>query len=181
MNPNPGDPAGIIRFNFCTVERTSPIKSMTQEAKTTTSSRKKTPPPAAKPGSHSSTATGPVFTHYQAAVQLVQQGKYDRAIAAFEKVLPAAPPEIVERCKMYISTCRRQLDKKAWPFSRPENATTTPYRRSMPGISRRQPTSSRAFCPTIPVRTLPSMVWRCCIPSPARRRIAWRVSHRPSS
>ncbi len=84
---------------------------MTQEAKSAASSRKKTPPPAAKPGSHSSTATGPVFTQYQAAVQLVQQGKYERAIAAFEKVLPAAPPEIMERCKMYISTCRRQLDK----------------------------------------------------------------------
>jgi tetratricopeptide (TPR) repeat protein len=92
---------------------------MTQEAKTTTSSRKKTPPPAAKPGSHSSTATGPVFTHYQAAVQLVQQGKYEKAIAAFEKVLPAAPPEIVERCKMYISTCRRQLDKEGLAFLTP--------------------------------------------------------------
>jgi tetratricopeptide (TPR) repeat protein len=92
---------------------------MTQEAKSATSSRKKTPPPAAKPGSHSSTATGPVFTQYQAAVQLVQQGKYDRAIAAFEKVLPAAPPEIMERCKMYISTCRRQLDKAGLAFLTP--------------------------------------------------------------
>ena len=50
MIPNPGDPAGVIRFNLCTVERTSPIKPMTQEAKSATSSRKKTPPPAAKPG-----------------------------------------------------------------------------------------------------------------------------------
>ena len=88
---------------------------MTQESKSA-ASRKKTPPPAARPGSHSSTATGPVFTQYQAAVQLVQQGKYERAITAFEKVLPAAPPEIVERCKMYISTCRNQIDKQGLAF-----------------------------------------------------------------
>ena len=52
---------------------------------------------------------GPVFQHYQAAVQLVQQGKYEKALAAFEKLLPAAPLEIVERCRMYISTCQRQI------------------------------------------------------------------------
>src|ERR1700692_4376964 len=94
----------------------APIKSTTQEPKAAASSRKKTPPPAAKPGSHSSTATGPVFAHYQAAVQLVQQGKYEKAIVAFEKVLPVAPPEIMERCKMYISTCRHQLDKAGLAF-----------------------------------------------------------------
>lgn len=89
---------------------------MTQEPKSAAPSRKKTPPPAARPGSHSSTATGPVFTQYQAAVQLVQQGKFERAITAFEKVLPVAPPEIVERCKMYINTCRNQIDKHGLAF-----------------------------------------------------------------
>lgn len=92
---------------------------MTQESKAAATSRKKTPAPPAKPGSHSSTATGPVFTQYQAAVQLVQQGKFERAIVAFEKVLPAAPPEIVERCRMYISTCRRQLDSQGLKFLTP--------------------------------------------------------------
>lgn len=96
-------------------------KSMTQEARSAAPSRKKTPPPAAnKPGSHSTTATAPVFQHYQAAVQLVQQGKYERALAAFEKVLPTAPIEIVERCKMYITTCQRQLDKHGLAFLTPE-------------------------------------------------------------
>ncbi len=92
---------------------------MTQEAKPAASSRKKTPPPAARPGSHSSTATGPVSQQYQAAVQLVQQGKFDKAIAAFEKLIPAAPPEIVERCRMYIVSCRRQLDKQGLSFLTP--------------------------------------------------------------
>lgn len=92
---------------------------MTQEARTAAIGRKKTPPPAARPGSHSSTATSAVFQQYQTAVQLVQQGKFERAITAFEKVLPTAPPEIVERCRMYINTCQKQLDKKGLAFQTP--------------------------------------------------------------
>jgi tetratricopeptide (TPR) repeat protein len=94
---------------------------MTQEAKSAATGRKKTPPPpAAKPGSHLTTATGPAFQHYQAAVQLVQQGKFEKALAAFQKLLPGAPSEIVERSKMYISTCQRQLDKSGLAFLTPE-------------------------------------------------------------
>lgn len=92
---------------------------MMQESKSAAAGRKKTPPPAAKPSSHSSTATAPVFQQYQFAVQLVQQGKFERAIAAFEKVMPAAPPEIIERCRMYINSCRKQLDKAGLAFLTP--------------------------------------------------------------
>jgi TolA-binding protein len=90
-------------------------KSMTQD-RPAAASRKKTPPPVAKPGGHSTTASAPVFNQYQAAVQLVQQGKYEKAMAAFEKLMPLAPVEIVERCKMYIATCQRQLDKSGLAF-----------------------------------------------------------------
>lgn len=93
---------------------------MTQDARSAAQSRKKSPPAPVRPGSHSSTATAPVFHQYQAAVQLVQQGKYERAIAAFEKLLTTAPPEIVERCRMYIQTCRRQLEKAGLAFPTPE-------------------------------------------------------------
>jgi TolA-binding protein len=94
---------------------------MTQEARSTAASRKKTPPPPAnKTGSHSSTATGAVFQHYQAAVQLVQQGKYEKALVAFEKLIPTAPFEIVERSKMYMHTCQRQLEKTGLSFLTPE-------------------------------------------------------------
>jgi tetratricopeptide (TPR) repeat protein len=81
---------------------------------------KKEVSPPGKPGVPPSPVTGPAFQHYQAAVQLVQQGKYDKALAAFEKLLPAAPPELQERCKMYISTCQRQLDKHNLTFLTPE-------------------------------------------------------------
>ena len=91
---------------------------MTQEARSTAASRKKTPTLAAKPGSQSSTS--PVYQHYQSAVQLVQQGKFDKALAAFEKILPNAPFEIVERCRMYIHTCQRQVEKQGLAFLTPE-------------------------------------------------------------
>jgi tetratricopeptide (TPR) repeat protein len=84
------------------------------------SRRKKTAPPAANPGIHSTTGTGPAFQHYQAAVQLVQQGKYEKALAAFEKLFLAAPAELQERCKMYINTCQRQLEKHKLAFLTPE-------------------------------------------------------------
>jgi len=51
---------------------------------------------------------------------MLQQGKFDKALAAFEKLLPSAPPEITERAKMYISTCRRQIDRTKLAFQTPE-------------------------------------------------------------
>ena len=93
---------------------------MTQEARSAAPSRKQSQPAAAKSGSHSTTATGPAFQQYQAAVQLLQQGKYERALAAFEKLQPNAPVEIRERCKMYITTCQRQLERPTLTFATPE-------------------------------------------------------------
>jgi tetratricopeptide (TPR) repeat protein len=93
---------------------------MTQDARSAAPSRKKTPPPAAKSGGHATTGTGPAFQHYQAAVQLLQQGKYEKALAAFEKLLPTAPLEIKERCQMYINTCQRQMEQSKLTFLTPE-------------------------------------------------------------
>jgi tetratricopeptide (TPR) repeat protein len=93
---------------------------MKQVARSAAPSRKKTTPSADKAGSHSTSGTGPAFNHYQAAVQLLQQGKYEKALAAFEKLLPVAPDAIKERCQMYITTCQRQLDRPSLAFSTPE-------------------------------------------------------------
>ncbi|MFZ0744361.1 MAG: hypothetical protein WAM85_08135 [Terracidiphilus sp.] len=93
---------------------------MTQEARSTAASRKKAPQLTAKSSGHSSTATAQIFQHYQAAVQLVQQGKYEKAVIAFEKLLPGSPFEIVERCKMYMHTCQKQLEKTGLKFLTPE-------------------------------------------------------------
>ena len=93
---------------------------MMQEARVPASSRKKTPPPTIQGGGHSAVHSGPAFQQYQSAVQLLQQGKYEKALAAFEKLLPHAPPEILERCQMYMSTCQRQLERPQLTFLTPE-------------------------------------------------------------
>jgi outer membrane protein assembly factor BamD (BamD/ComL family) len=102
---------------------------MMQEVRPAAASRKKTPTPAAaKSGSNASAASnartsasnGPAFQHYQSAVQLLHQAKYEKALAAFEKLLPEAPAEIKERCQMYIQTCRRQLEQRNLAFGTPE-------------------------------------------------------------
>jgi tetratricopeptide (TPR) repeat protein len=93
-------------------------KPMMQEARSLAHDRKKEPSPSGKSGSHPS--TGPAFQHYQSAVQLLQQGKFEKSLAAFEKMLPSAPIELLDRCKMYIITCRRQLEVKRLTFLTPE-------------------------------------------------------------
>jgi tetratricopeptide (TPR) repeat protein len=93
---------------------------MTQEARTAASSRKKTPLTADKSGGAARSGTGPVFQHYQNAVLLLQQGKYEKALNMLEKLLPEAPAEIQDRCRMYISACRRQLEKAGLSFLTPE-------------------------------------------------------------
>ncbi|HEX7728430.1 MAG TPA: hypothetical protein VF392_05290 [Terracidiphilus sp.] len=81
--------------------------------------RKKTPEAAPRPGSRAALVANPAFLHYQSAVQLVQQGKYEKALAAFEKMLPTAPFELAERCRMYVATCQKQLDKGGLKFQTP--------------------------------------------------------------
>jgi tetratricopeptide (TPR) repeat protein len=95
-------------------------KPMTQDARSAAPGRKKTPLPPAQSGGHATTGTGPAFQQYQAAIQLLQQGKFDKALAAFEKLLHIAPPEIKERCQMYVSTCQRQMEHSRLTFLTPE-------------------------------------------------------------
>ena len=102
------------------MEMRVPGKTMMHEHGVAASRRKKTPSPAAKSGGHAATGSGAAFQHYQSAVQLLQQGRYEKALAALEKLLPTAPAEIKERCQMYINTCRRQLERPKLAFSTPE-------------------------------------------------------------
>jgi tetratricopeptide (TPR) repeat protein len=87
---------------------------MMEDTRSAASSRKKTSTLAGKPGN--TLTSNPAFQQYQAAVQLLQQGKYDRALSAFEKLPSSAPPEILERTRMYIATCKRQMDQSHLAF-----------------------------------------------------------------
>jgi TolA-binding protein len=93
---------------------------MMQEARPAASSRKHMSLSAAKSGVHASAGVGPAYQQYQAALQLLQQGKFEKAQTAFEKLLPGAPAEIKERCKMYINTCLRQVEQCRLIFLTPE-------------------------------------------------------------
>ena len=93
---------------------------MTQEARSAAPSRKKTPTVAGKTDGRSRTHNDAAVQHYQAAVQHLQQGKYEKALGLLEKLLPEAPAEIQDRCRMYIITCRRQMEKDSLSFPTPE-------------------------------------------------------------
>ena len=89
---------------------------MTHEASSAVPSRNKLSPPAGK----SDGVSAATLHQYQVAVQLLQQGKYEKALAAFEKLLADAPAEIQERCRMYLVSCRRQVEKPVLQFLTPE-------------------------------------------------------------
>ena len=48
---------------------------------------------------------------YEAAVRLMQDGKYDKAHAAFDKMLAASPGDLADRVRMYINACLLQVGK----------------------------------------------------------------------
>lgn len=93
---------------------------MMQEARSAAPGRKKNAPVPSKNDGRSAIANSPAFQQYQVAVQLIQQGKYEKALPALEKLLPNAPLELKERCSMYISTCQRQLGTAELSFATPE-------------------------------------------------------------
>ena len=54
---------------------------------------------------------------YEAAVRLMQEGKYEKAHAAFDKMLAAGPGELGDRVRMYINACLLQVAKGKTSFS----------------------------------------------------------------
>ena len=48
---------------------------------------------------------------YQAALRLMQEGKYDKAHAAFNKMLEAGAGDLADRIRMYINACLMQVSK----------------------------------------------------------------------
>jgi tetratricopeptide (TPR) repeat protein len=64
-------------------------------------------------------ADGPrshALARYEAALRLMQQGKYDKACAAFTQLLATSPADLVERIRMYINACTQQSSKSETKF-----------------------------------------------------------------
>jgi tetratricopeptide (TPR) repeat protein len=62
-------------------------------------------------------ARAQMLTHYEAALRLMQEGKYEKAHAAFDKMLATGPGEFADRIRMYISACLQQVSKGKTTFT----------------------------------------------------------------
>ena len=69
-------------------------------------------------------ASNPAHQHslaqFQNAMQLMQEGKFEKARALFEKISQDGAPEIVERSRVYLAACVRQTEKSTRRFQTPE-------------------------------------------------------------
>ncbi len=57
---------------------------------------------------------------FQSAVQFMQEGKFEKARATFEKLIATAPPEFLERSKVYLAACERNAKQSDLTFASPE-------------------------------------------------------------
>jgi tetratricopeptide (TPR) repeat protein len=58
-----------------------------------------------------------LIANYEAALHLMQQGKFDKAHAAFDKMLLNSPGELADRIRMYINACLLQIAKGKTTFA----------------------------------------------------------------
>jgi TolA-binding protein len=57
---------------------------------------------------------------YEAALRLMQDGKYEKAHAAFDKMLASGPGDFADRARMYSSACMQQITKCKTSFTNHE-------------------------------------------------------------
>lgn len=57
---------------------------------------------------------------YQEALRLMQEHKFDRAKALFQKVIAAGRPELMDRARVYLNTCNQHVERAAMNFKTPE-------------------------------------------------------------
>jgi tetratricopeptide (TPR) repeat protein len=86
-----------------------------------------TTPPKRSPRTIAGVAPKPVdegrkqaISQYEAALRLMQEGKYETAHATFSKLLADNPGELADRIRMYINACRLQASKGKTTFANHE-------------------------------------------------------------
>lgn len=50
-----------------------------------------------------------LMEHYESALRLMQERKFEKARSAFEKLLQASPTDMAERVRVHMCACERQL------------------------------------------------------------------------
>jgi tetratricopeptide (TPR) repeat protein len=63
------------------------------------------------------TARAQIVAQYEAALRLMQEGKYEKAQAAFDKMLSAGAGDLGDRARMYSNACLLQTAKGKNSFS----------------------------------------------------------------
>jgi tetratricopeptide (TPR) repeat protein len=72
---------------------------------------KRAPRTLAGTSSPTDSARAQIVAHYEAALRLMQEGKYDKAHAAFEKILAGGAGDLSDRVRMYSNACLLQAAK----------------------------------------------------------------------
>jgi tetratricopeptide (TPR) repeat protein len=87
----------------------------------------KTPAPAKRPRTLAGNASASVdgsraqtIAQYEAALRLMQEGKYEKAHTAFNTMLASSPADLADRIRMYINACLQQITKGQNKFATPE-------------------------------------------------------------
>ncbi len=62
-----------------------------------------------------------VVEKYEAAVRLLQQQKFEKAKTLFEKAMATAPPELADRARVHLNTCKQRLERQSVPIRTPED------------------------------------------------------------
>ena len=57
------------------------------------------------------------LAQYEMAVRLMQEGKYEKAHAAFDTMLSSSPADLADRIRMYINACLLQVSKGKATFT----------------------------------------------------------------
>lgn len=91
-----------------------------QEARDSSTARRTPRPTAASSRSASEGAQARLLQEYQNALQQMQEGKFEKARVILEKIVPDAPPEILERARVYLMVCERNSRSSERKFSTPE-------------------------------------------------------------
>jgi tetratricopeptide (TPR) repeat protein len=60
------------------------------------------------------------LSHYEAALRLMQEGKYEKAHTALNSMLATSPSDLADRIRMYINACLQHIAKGQNKFATPE-------------------------------------------------------------
>jgi tetratricopeptide (TPR) repeat protein len=53
---------------------------------------------------------------FQTGMQLMQEGKFEKARVVFEKLIATGPVEVLERCRVYLTVCHSKLKESTRSF-----------------------------------------------------------------